>query len=170
MFLQDGNGLLQSVKSTDMDDSDLTCLTIQCHYNILLVLIRLLFHMNQSLFHTILLFQMISLLLKCQMVIMIMIVLLLALALIIIWGWPAECSTRYPPRTPQKRVHQNVNEGEEDGSWNEDSPAKRMHRLVSTLYIMYSKNIVILYVNIIYMWPEIFEELAILRLSKFSDN
>ena len=25
MFLQDGNGLLQSVKSTDMDDSDLTC-------------------------------------------------------------------------------------------------------------------------------------------------
>ena len=24
-FLQDGNGLLQSVKSTDMDDSDLTC-------------------------------------------------------------------------------------------------------------------------------------------------
>ena len=67
----------------------------------------------------ILLFQMISLLLKCQMMIMIMIVLLLALALIIIWGWPAECSTRYPPRIPQKRVHQNVNEGEEDGSWNE---------------------------------------------------
>ena len=39
----------------------------------------------------------------------------------------------YPPRISQKRVHQNVNEREEDGSWNEDSPAKRMHRLVLTL-------------------------------------
>ena len=36
----------------------------------------------------------------------------------------------YPPRISRKRVRQNVNEGEEDGSWNEDSPAKRMHRLV----------------------------------------
>ena len=39
----------------------------------------------------------------------------------------------YPPRISPKRVHQNVNEGEEDGSWNEDSPAKRMHRLVLIL-------------------------------------
>ena len=36
----------------------------------------------------------------------------------------------YPPRISRKRVRQNGNEGEEDGSWNEDSPAKRMHRLV----------------------------------------
>ena len=39
----------------------------------------------------------------------------------------------YPPRISRKRVHQNVNEGEEDGSWNEDSPAKRLHRLAPTL-------------------------------------
>ena len=42
----------------------------------------------------------------------------------------------YPPRISQKRVRQNVNEGEEDGSWNEDSPAKRMHRLLLTLFII----------------------------------
>ena len=41
----------------------------------------------------------------------------------------------YPPRISRKRVHQNVNE-EDDGSWNEDSPAKRMHRLVLTLFII----------------------------------
>ena len=39
----------------------------------------------------------------------------------------------YPPRISRKRVRQNVNKGEQDGSWNEDSPAKRMHRLVPTL-------------------------------------
>ena len=33
----------------------------------------------------------------------------------------------------RKSVHQNVNEGEEDGSWNED--IKRMHRLVLTLCV-----------------------------------
>ena len=44
----------------------------------------------------------------------------------------------YPPRISRKRVYQNVNEGEEDGSWNEDSPAKRMHRLVLTLFIICS--------------------------------
>ena len=42
----------------------------------------------------------------------------------------------YPQRISRKRVRQNVNEGEEDGSWNEDSPAKRMHRLVLTLFII----------------------------------
>ena len=39
----------------------------------------------------------------------------------------------YPPRISRKTVCQNVNEGEEDGSWNEDSPTKRMHRSVPTL-------------------------------------
>ena len=38
----------------------------------------------------------------------------------------------YPPRISRKRVYQNVNEGEEDGTWNENIPAKRMHRLVLT--------------------------------------
>ena len=32
----------------------------------------------------------------------------------------------YPPRISRKRVRQN--DGEEDGAWSEDSPAKRMHR------------------------------------------
>ena len=38
----------------------------------------------------------------------------------------------YPPRVSRKRIRQNVNEGEEDGSLNKHSPAKRMHRLVLT--------------------------------------
>ena len=38
----------------------------------------------------------------------------------------------YPPRISPKRVRQNVNEREEDGSLNKHSPAKGMHRLVLT--------------------------------------
>ena len=40
----------------------------------------------------------------------------------------------YPPRISQ-RVCQNVIEEEEDGSWNEGSPAKIMDRLISTLFV-----------------------------------
>ena len=60
----------------------------------------------------------------------------------------------YPPRISRKRVRQNVNEGEEDESWNEDSPAKRMHRLVSTLFLMY-----LLHKNTVRMWFILDEEL-----------
>ena len=54
----------------------------------------------------------------------------------------------YPPRISQKRVYQNVNEGEEDGSWNEDSPAKRMHRLVLSLFIIccYIRILYVIYI------------------------
>ena len=38
----------------------------------------------------------------------------------------------YPPRISRKRVRQSMND-EEDGSWNENSPAKRKHRSVPTL-------------------------------------
>ena len=41
----------------------------------------------------------------------------------------------YLPRISRKRVHQSIND-KEDGSWNEDSPAKRMHRSVLTLCYM----------------------------------
>jgi len=39
----------------------------------------------------------------------------------------------YPPRISRKRVRQN--DSEEDGAWNEDSPAKRMHRLVKLIFL-----------------------------------
>ena len=39
----------------------------------------------------------------------------------------------YPPRISRKRVRQN--DGEEDGAWNEDSPAKRMHRSVELMFV-----------------------------------
>ena len=44
----------------------------------------------------------------------------------------------YPPRISRKRRYENVYEGEEDRSWNEDSPAKRMHKLALTLFIICS--------------------------------
>ena len=48
----------------------------------------------------------------------------------------------YPPGISQKRVHQNVIEGEEDGScWNE--AAKRMYRLVPTLCSVLFVNVVV---------------------------
>ena len=42
----------------------------------------------------------------------------------------------YPPRISRKRVRQN--DSEEDGAWSEDSPAKRMHRLVDSQFFLVS--------------------------------
>ena len=47
----------------------------------------------------------------------------------------------YPLRISQKRIRQNGNEGEEDGSWNE--APKRMYRLVPTLCSVLFVNVVV---------------------------
>ena len=46
----------------------------------------------------------------------------------------------YQLRISQKRVQYIM---EEDGSWNEDSPAKRMHRLVPTLCSVLFVNVIV---------------------------
>ena len=57
----------------------------------------------------------------------------------------------YLPRISLKRMHQNVNEGEEDGSWNEDSSAKRMCRLAPTLCCCIFVFVVVIYMKCIYL-------------------